>query len=125
MDHNDHNQNVEMSVSGIPGIFSRQAWVSVGRYRWLAVLNLFLALSAVTLFAGYLCLNNRTSALGFAIGDTEEMISLLQEEKRQLNLEVLSQRSMGNVESRVADLGFVPVDKVDFVVTGHGGVALK
>ena len=109
----------------IAEVFSREVWVSVGRRRWLAVLNLLLAVSAASMFVGYLCLNNQTAAHGFAIRDLERKIDELQDEKRRLDLEVLSRRSMDNVEARVRDLGFVPIGGVDYLFTGRSGVALK
>ena len=109
----------------VASVFSRQQWAALGNRRWLAACNLLLAALGVGLFCGYLWLNNRTSAYGFAIHDLDKKIEKLQDEKRRLDLDVLSRRAMDSVEARVTDLGFVPVDGVDYIVTGGSGVAMK
>ena len=116
---------INQTDNRIAELFSRKAWVSAGRQRWLAVLNLLLAVSTTSMFVGYLCLNNSTAAHGFAIRNLEREIDELQSEKQRLDLDVLSRRSMGSVEARVKDLGFVSVGEVDYLITGRSGVALK
>jgi hypothetical protein len=106
-------------------IVSPSNWAAAGNKRWLALLNLALAAAAISFAVGYLWLNNQTAAYGFEIRGYEKQISELQDAKRRLDLEVLTRRSMINIESRVESLGFVPVEQVDYLVAGPSGVALR
>ena len=87
--------------------------------------NILLICGTVALFVGYLALNNRTTADSFEIRSLERRIVELEEAKRSLDLEMLDRQAMGNIESRVRELGFVPVEDVSYLTTTGGAVAVK
>lgn len=88
-------------------------------------LNVLLLIATIAMFMGYLAMNNQSAANGFTIRDIERKIADLEEQRRQLDLDVLGRQSMSNVESQVKNLGFVPVSNVDFLTAVGGAVAVK
>jgi len=88
-------------------------------------LNILILVVTVSLFVGYLAMNNQAAANGFAIKAIEKRIAELEERRRQLDLEVLDRQSMSNVEAQVKGLGFVPVNNIDYLTAVGGAVAFK
>jgi len=91
----------------------------------LRSLNVLIMAVTVAMFVGYLAMNNQAAANGFAIKDIEKKIADMQEQRRQLDLDVLGRQAMSNVDSQVKNLGFVPVQNVDFLTAVGGAVAVK
>lgn len=98
---------------------------SVWRLCDLRLLNLVLLAAWVALFAGYLAISNQSTANGFTIKAIEQRMADLEERRHRLDLEVLGKQSMGNVESQVHGLGFVPVQGIDYLTAVGGPVAVK
>ena len=114
---NDHryNQRTAEAASG-------------GRFFWLGnvrMLNIIIIVLAVSLSVGYLALNNQSSTYGFRLGVIERRISDLEEQRKRLDFEILGRQTMGNIESQVLELGFVPVSKVEYLNGAAGAVALN
>jgi len=99
-----------------------------GRFFWLGnvrALNIGVIVLVISLFVGYLALNNQSSTYGFRLGVIERRIADLQEQRKRLDLEILGRQTMGNIESQVRELGFVPVAKVEYLNGAAGAVALN
>jgi hypothetical protein len=89
------------------------------------LLNALLVACVIAMSLGYLVMINRSATKGFIIKAIEQRISGLEEERKRLDLETLASQSMENIESRVGDLGFVPVSSIDFVNGAGGAVAIR
>jgi hypothetical protein len=88
-------------------------------------LNSALIVTICLLFAGYLAMNNQVAANGFTIKAIEKRIADLEEQRRNLDLDVYGRQSMDNVEAQVQSLGFIPVQGVDYLTAVGGVVAFK
>lgn len=95
------------------------------RLDWVLVANLALLCAVLTLFVGYLMMNNRAATKGFAIRTAEKHIAELRDRGRKLDLEMVSVQAMENIDAHVSGLGFVPVSQVDYLTTGPAAVAVK
>ncbi|MEA3249885.1 MAG: hypothetical protein U9Q03_06075 [Patescibacteria group bacterium] len=95
------------------------------RLDWVMVANIALAALILSLFVGYLMMNNRAATKGFAIRLAEKHIAELRDQGRKLDLEMVSVQAMENIDSHVSGLGFVPVSRVDYLTTGPAAVAVK
>ncbi len=88
-------------------------------------LNVLMLSVVVGLFVGYLMMNNRAAANGFAVRDLERQISELRDQNGRFDLEVVAMQAMNNVEQQVGELGFVPVDDLDYISSAPAVVAVK
>jgi len=93
--------------------------------RGVFALNILLSSVAVGLFMGYLVLNNQAAASGFAVRDLEKQIAELRDEADRLDLQVVTMQAMSSVERQVGELGFVPVDNLDYISSAPAIVAVK
>ncbi len=100
----------------------RRLWQSLGG---IFVLNVFVSVLVIGLFGGYLVLNNRAAASGFAVRDLEKQISNLRDAGDRLDLEVVAMQTMNSVERQVGELGFVPIDNLDYISSAPAVVAVK
>ncbi len=94
------------------------------RFDLLAV-NVMLAALGVALFVGYLVMNSRTSTTGFAIRTAERAVSELEDERKRLDLQVVTAQSSRRVEEGVSGLGMVEVEVVEYLTLAPPSVAVK
>ncbi|MFA6603303.1 MAG: hypothetical protein WCT10_00505 [Patescibacteria group bacterium] len=113
-DHRYNQRTAQTALSGWPFWF--------GNFR---VMNIVIFAAVVSLFVGYLALNNQSAAYGFRLGAIERRIADLEEQRKRLDFEILGRQTMGNIESQVLELGFVPVSKVEYLNGAAGAVALN
>lgn len=88
-------------------------------------LNILLMTATTILFIGYLAANNLAAASGYTVRDLESRIAALEEQQRRLDLRVLDRQAMSNIETKAAELGFVPVSGEEYLMAAGGTVALK
>ncbi len=115
-------QTVEMRTT-----WNAQAGMETGRKPFGRVLiaNVLLMVCTVALGVGYVVLNNTSSTKGFAIRALEQRVTDLEERNKALNLEAVTAQSLKDIESKVSNLGFVPVTQVDYLTVSDGAVAVK
>ncbi|MFH1047178.1 MAG: hypothetical protein V1738_02645 [Patescibacteria group bacterium] len=100
----------------------RRVYQSLGG---IFALNIFLSGLVSSLFVGYLVLNNQATASGFAVRDLEKQIAVLRDEADRLDLQVVAMQAMNNVEQQVGELGFVPVENLNYISAAPAIVAVK
>ncbi|MDD5251913.1 MAG: hypothetical protein PHT12_04755 [Patescibacteria group bacterium] len=88
-------------------------------------INILLIILTALLFVGYIAVNNSAAEDGFKVRALEKRMAELQNQKRQLDMDMLNRQAMETVEARAQELGFVPVSQVDYLTTGQGAVAMR
>jgi len=84
-------------------------------------LYLFAPVIALTLVAAlYLVLVSRTAAQGRHIEQLRTELFRLQRENEQLEIEVASEGSVSRLRERALALGFVPAERVEFLLPAAG-----
>lgn len=89
------------------------------------MLNIFLSTLVVGLFVGYLAINNQAAANGFTVRSLEKKIAELRDQGNRLDLQIVAWQAMNNVERQVVELGFVPVEQLDYISATPATVAIK
>ena len=84
--------------------------------RWNVVILVFLA----TLTVGYLALTNGNATAGYELRVLERKVDALRQETRRLDLQALRTQSLDVLMYRVADLGYVPVARVQYLTSSTG-----
>ena len=70
-------------------------------------------------------MNNASAAKGFALRALEQKIAGLEEQKKRLDIEVVTARSLKNVDARISSMGLVPATSVEYVDAGPPLVAMR
>jgi hypothetical protein len=89
------------------------------------VLNALVAAGAILMVLGYLAMNNAAATKGYVIRSAEQRIAELEEQKRKLDFEAVTDQSLRRIEGMVDGLGFVPVSNVEYVNANNGSVAVR
>ena len=90
----------------------------------IAVAN-FVSLALVLgFFLGYLGLCTMSADKSYQIKEIGRQASELGEKRQRQEMRLLGLQTMGNIDQQVAELGFVPVEKVSYVNLG-GAVAVR
>lgn len=95
------------------------------RWRLVASASALLITAAVAFGVAYLVMNNAASTKGFTIRSLEQRITVLEEQKKRLDIEVVTARSLKNVEARISAMGLVPVAAVEYVNAAPPLVAMR
>jgi len=91
----------------------------------IVVASVLLTAGWVALFVGYVMLTISNSSQKIEARGAQQRIVTLREEGQKLEIEALAGRSLDAIESRVSELGLVPVDRVEYVDLGGGAVAVR
>ncbi len=81
----------------------------------LKAINIFLVVSIVAIGLGYLVQINDLATIGYQINDLQDKISMLKQEKSDLELEALSLQSIGKVQEKVDGLGMVMANEAEYL----------
>jgi len=73
----------------------------------------------------YLLQMNQMAVKGYKIKDLENRAQELQESNKKLRLKIDEAQSLSYIQDRVADMGMVNMDRVDYVSIGVSAVATK
>lgn len=114
MTHIHHNQSL---------LASARAAVPPGAE--IVAANVLLAAVTAALCVGYVMLTMSTSSHTIQAHGIRQQIASLREEQQKLEIEAVSERSLGVIESQVAGLGLVPVERVEYVDASGGVVAVR
>jgi type VI protein secretion system component VasF len=95
------------------------------RLDWVAVTNGLFLVAGIGLFVGYLCLCTVSSENGFRLRDAGRRLATLTEQRERQAMAMLSAQSLGNVDREAQAMGFVPVQKVQYVNAAAGAVAMR
>ncbi|MBI4252959.1 hypothetical protein HY623_02125 [Candidatus Uhrbacteria bacterium] len=63
----------------------------------------------------YLVQVNTLATKGYAIRELERDIAIQKKEYERLQLDIIERQSMGALQERIAQLGFVPADRIDYL----------
>ena len=99
--------------------------IAYARWRLAAVASALLLAGTVAFGVAYLAMNNASAAKGFALRALEQKISSLEEQKKRLDIEVVTARSLRNVDARISSMGLVPTTNVEYVDAGPPLVAMR
>lgn len=93
--------------------------------RGISILNVSLLAATLVLISVYVVQVNRAAARGFQLRDVEKKVETLRTEVRSLEDRVATLSSVKGLTERAGDLGFVPVERLEFVnpASGHYAVA--
>jgi cell division protein FtsL len=91
----------------------------------ILVLNVVAIVMSVSLFTGYLVVNNSSTAGGFEVRNLERQIAELQDQSDRLDLELVSMQAMSNIEKQINELGFVPITGLEYISGAPAVVAVK
>ncbi len=84
---------------------------------------LLLVLAVVAVFT-YLITINSTATLGIEISGSQKQIDKLQEQNRELEIQITNLRAISRVESLATELNMVAVDQYSYL-SGSASVAVK
>lgn len=76
--------------------------------------NMLIAAVSIALACGYVVQVNRAAARGFNLREAEKKIEHLQIEVTSLNDTVATLSSLQSLSERATQLGFVPIDRLEF-----------
>jgi hypothetical protein len=86
----------------------------------------FLLLATLVLLViSYIVLMNAMTQKSFALKKLGGLVSELEHDGKRLEVNLAQHESMANLADRIATLGMVPTEKVDYVNTGIDAVALR
>ena len=91
----------------------------------LRVLNAAVMAFSVALALGYVMLAVSTNSQSVRAGGVRSRIAALREQQQRLEIDVASGRSLDAIEGRVAGLGLVPVERIEYVAAQGGAVAVR
>ncbi len=100
---------------GLPVHVGRKFEVAARR-TWIGVM-LLVTLSCMGV---YLFQVNRAASKGFTLRTLEKQLDQLTTEVEALENQSARQQSLSSIEVRVRDMGYVPVDRMEFVDIPHG-----
>lgn len=91
----------------------------------VAMANVALLALGLAFFVGYLLMNNQTSTKGFAIRTAENTISVLEDERKKLDMEAVTAQSLHRVEEGISGLGMVQVKGVEYLNAAPPSVSMR
>jgi hypothetical protein len=104
----------------------RRAGAATAAYDAAAfALPLGLVALLVFLVMTYVIFMNAMTQKSFEIKKLSSAVDNMKRENQRLEVDIAQRESIANLSDRVAALGMVPTDKVDYVTVGSGAVALR
>lgn len=91
----------------------------------LVVANVLLSAVTVALCVGYVMMTMATSSHTIQARGIRQQILTLREEQQKLEITAVSERALDVIESKMAGLGLVPVERVEYVDANGGAVAVR
>ncbi len=84
-------------------------------------------LVSVTILFGvlYLLQTSNTATSGYEIRNLEKQADALSAEIQKVEIAVAEESAMPNIQKRLSSVGMVPVEKIKFVASVGGAVALR
>ena len=73
----------------------------------------------------YIFVKNDLSVKGFVINDLQKKVNLLSNEKRDLELELMSIETYGNIAKRIEGLGMVKSEHIEYIEMNNSFVAKR
>lgn len=74
----------------------------------------------LVLGVGYIFVMSTVSTKGYELKEAEHSVSQLREEIQRLSITIAQYRSLQSIQTRVADLGMVPIDTISYHPLGSG-----